>query len=126
MAARSTGIFPREKFDLDTAFEVTPSAATAPLSLKSFNTIRVVVLGAVYTAPVGDGAAGNITVNVGGKAVVFGPTDFDVNGVGIAHLRGSLCDANDSINYDLNDGADNTGTGGSFVVDVVYIDAVDN
>lgn len=126
MAQRSTGVFPREKFDLDSALEVTATSTAASISLKSLSVIRVVVLGAVYTAPTGDGDAGNITVNVGGKAIVFRPGDFDVNGVGIAHVRGSLCDANNNIDYDLNAGANNTGTGGSYVVGGVYIDAVDN
>jgi hypothetical protein len=126
MAQRSTGVFPREKFDLDSALEVTNTPTACALELTSFRTIRVVVLGADYTAPVGNGAAGSITVTVGGKVVTFGPNDFDINGVGIAHIRGSLCDANDNISYALVDGADNTGTGGSYSVDSVYLDAVDN
>lgn len=126
MAARSSGIFPREKFDLDTAMAVGLAPAAAPIALTSFRTIRVVIIGAVYTAPTGDGTDGNITVNVGGQAVVFNPGDFDANGVGIAHVRGTLCDANNNVDYDLNDGTPNAGTAGSYTVSGVYLDYVDN
>lgn len=126
MAQRSTGVFPREKFDLDETMRVTTSAVASALELTSINTIRVVVLGAVYTAPTGNGTAGSINVTVGGKVVSFGPGDFDANGVGIAHIRGTLCDANDNILYALVAGNAGTGTAGSYTVNSVYLDAVDN
>lgn len=126
MAQRSTGVFPREKFDLDELLRVTTTPTACALELTSLNTIRVVVLGATYTAPTGDGTAGSITVTVGGKVVTFGPGDFDVNGVGIAHIRGTLCDANDNISYALVAGSAGTGTAGSYTVNSVYLDAVDN
>lgn len=114
MAARSTGVFPREKFDLDAAFEVTASPAAAPIPLTSIGTIRVVVLGA---AGIDDAGTNKVTVNVGGKAVVFNAADLDKNGVGIAHIRGALCDANNNMDYDL---------GGTATVSAVYLDVVDN
>jgi hypothetical protein len=114
MAARSTGVFPREKFDLDDAMEVTATASAAPISLKTIGTIRVVVLGA---GGIDNAGTNKITVNVGGKSVVFNANDLDVNGVGIAHLRGTLCDANNNVDYDL---------GGTATLDACYIDAVDN
>jgi hypothetical protein len=126
MSQYSTGVFPREKFDLDAEFEVTTSATAAPIPLTSIRTIRVIVLGAAYTAPTGNGTAGRIEVTVGGKVVTFGPGDFDTNGVGIAHIRGALCDANNNISYALVAGSAGTGTAGSYTVDSVYLDAVDN
>lgn len=114
MAARSTGVFPREKFDLDAALAVTATATAAAIDLKSIGTIRVVVIGA---AGVDNAGTNKITVNVGGESVVFNANDLDANGVGIAHIRGSLCDANNNIDYDL---------GGTATLVSCYIDAVDN
>jgi hypothetical protein len=114
MAQRSTGVFPREKFDLDSALSVTATPTAATISLKSFRTIRVVVIGA---AGIDNGGTNKITVNVGGQSVVFKAADLDSNGVGIAHIRGALCDANNNIDYDL---------GGTGTLAGCYIDAVDN
>jgi hypothetical protein len=114
MAARSTGVFPREKFDLDAALEVTATPTAAAVDLKTIKTIRVVVIGA---SGIDNGGTNKITVNVGGESVVFNANDLDANGVGIAHLRGSLCDANNNIDYDL---------GGTAALAGCYIDAVDN
>lgn len=114
MAQRSTGVFPREKFDLDASMEVTASPAAMPIPLTSIGTIRIVVLGA---AGIDDAGTNKITVNVGGKSVVFNANDLDVNGVGIGYLRGALCDADNNADYDL---------GGTGTVNSVYLDAVDN
>ncbi len=114
MAQRSTGVFPREKFDLDAALEVTATPTACAIPLTSIGTIRVIVLGA---AGIDNAGTNKITVNVGGKAIVFNAADLDANGVGIAHVRGSLCDANNNVDYDL---------GGTGTVNSVYIDAVDN
>lgn len=114
MAARSSGIFPREKFDLDAALAVTATPAAAAIDLKSIRTIRVIVIGA---AGIDNAGTNKITVNVGGQAVVFNAADLDSNGVGIAHIRGSLCDANNLVDYDL---------GGTGTLVACYLDAVDN
>lgn len=114
MAQRSTGVFPREKFDLDAASAVTATPAAAPFVLKNVGTIRVVVIGA---GGIDNAGTNKITVNVGGKAVVFNAADLDINGVGIAYLRGTLCDANNNVDYDL---------GGTATLVGCYIDAVDN
>jgi len=114
MAQRSTGVFPREKFDLDAAMAVTATPTAAGLDLKTIKTIRVVVIGA---GDIDNGGTNKITVNVGGESVVFNANDLDVNGVGIAHIRGSLCDANNNVDYDL---------GGTATLVACYIDAVDN
>lgn len=113
MAARSSGIFPVEQFSLDELMavpETTPSAA--PLTLSTIETVRVVLIGAAIT---GDA---NITVTIGGKDVVFEAGDLDVNGVGLAHVRGTLLDANNNMVYVTNAGT------GSVSVTKVYLDAV--
>jgi hypothetical protein len=114
MAQRSTGVFPREKFDLDAAFQVTTTPTGAAIPLTTFRTIRVVVLGA---SGIDDAGTNKVTVTVGGQAVVFKAADLDKNGVGLAHIRGSLCDANNNISYTL---------GGTATVNSVYLDFVDN
>jgi hypothetical protein len=114
MAQRSTGVFPREKFDLDESMKLTASPAAMPVPLTSIGTIRVVVLGA---AGIDNAGTNKVTVNVGGKSVVFNANDLDANGVGIAYLRGALCDASNNADYDL---------GGTATVAGVYLDAVDN
>jgi len=98
MAARSTGIFPREGFDLDDANKITATATgtDAPFTLTAAKTIRVVVVGA---SGIDDAGTNKITVTLGGQAVVFNAADLDGNGVGIAHVRGALCDADDNDAY---------------------------
>lgn len=114
MAQRSTGVFPREKFDLDESLKVTTTATAAALPLTSFSTIRVIVLDA---AGIDNAGTNKVTVTVGGQSVVFNAADLDKNGVGLAHIRGALCDANNNISYAL---------GGTATVGAVYLDAVDN
>jgi hypothetical protein len=114
MAARSSGVFPREKFDLDATLALTTSPAAAPIELKTLRTIRVVVIGA---AGVDDGGVNKVSVVVGGQTVEFGSGELDGNGVGIAHLRGALCDDGNSAHYVLGGGASVAG---------VYLDGVDN
>ena len=113
MAARSTGMFPREGFDLDENLEVTTSDATAPVTLKFIKTIRVILIGAAIA---GDG---DVTVNIGGKDVSFGAGDLDLNGVGIAHVRGVLCDADNLVKYTA------TPNSGTATVTKCYLDMVD-
>jgi hypothetical protein len=96
MAARSTGIFPRENFNLDAECEITASPTAAAVTLSNAKTIRVVVVGL---------SGGDATVTIGGQAVVIAEaTDLDKNGVGIAHIRGALCDANNNVSYALSAG----------------------
>ena len=115
MAARSTGLFPREGFNLDAELEITTSAVAAAVTLKHAKTIRVIVLGAAIT---GDG---DVTVTIGGQSVVILAGDIDANGVAIAHVRGALCDdpAN-TVEYVANA---NTGT--SAVNGGVFYELVD-
>lgn len=97
MAARSTGIFPREGFNLDAECEVTTSPVAAKVTLAHAKTIRLIVIGL---------AGGDATIVLGGKTVVIEEaTDLDLNGVGIAHIRGALCDADNNISYSLSAGS---------------------
>ena len=96
MAARSNGIFPREGFNLDAECEIpltTPAAA--PVTLEHAKTIRVITIGQT---------GGNATVTLGGEAVVIAAADLDQNGVGIAHVRGALCSANNNVVYTMSAG----------------------
>ena len=114
MAARSTGIFPREGFNLDAELEITTSDTAAAVTLKHAKTIRVLVIGATIT---GDG---DVTVNIGGKDVVFLATDLDANGVGIAHIRGALLDGDNNVIY-----AANANGGSAAVAGGVFYELVD-
>lgn len=97
MAARSSGIFPREGFNLDAQAEITTTPTAAAVTLKHAKTIRIIVVGL---------AGGDATVTVGGEAVtIAAATDLDQNGVGIAHIRGALCDANNNVSYSLSAGS---------------------
>lgn len=96
MAARSSGLFPREGFNLDAECEVTTSPTAAAVTLAHAKTIRLIVIGL---------AGGDATITVGGQTVVVAAaTDLDPNGVGIAHIRGALCDADNNISYSLSAG----------------------
>ena len=97
MAARSSGIFPREGFNLDAQCAITTTPTAAAATLKHAKTIRVIVIGL---------AGGDATITLGGESVVIAEaTDLDQNGVGIAHVRGALCDANNNVSYALSAGS---------------------
>lgn len=114
MAARSTGIFPREKFDLDANLVVTASDVNPGVTFTSIRTIRCILVNTTIT--------GNATVtfNVGGQDVVFTANDLDLNGVGIAHVRGALCDADNLVKYTAVAGT------GTVSVGAAFLDMVDN
>jgi len=114
MARQSTGIFPREKFDLDANMVVTTTDADPGVTLSRIKTIRCILVNSTIT--------GNATVtfNVGGKDVAFGADDLDLNGVGIAHVRGALCDADNLVKYTIAAGT------GSATVGAAFLDAVEN
>jgi hypothetical protein len=96
MAARSTGMFPREGFNLDAECEITTSPAAAAVTLANAKTIRVIVIGL---------SGGDATVTLGGQDVVITEAgDLDLNGVGIAHIRGALCDSGNNVSYSLTAG----------------------
>lgn len=115
--ARSTGIFPREGFNLDDSGKITATSTgtDAPFTLTAAKTIRVVVIGATGVDDLG---TNKITVTLGGQEVVFNAADLDRNGVGIAHIRGALCDQDD------NDAFITLG-GGATVAGGVFLELVD-
>jgi len=98
MAARSTGMFPREGFNLDAELAITSSAVAAKATLAHAKTIRVILIGA---AGIDDAGTNKVTVTLGGQVVEFNAADLDANGVGIAHVRGALCDADNNVQYTL-------------------------
>jgi hypothetical protein len=95
MAQRSSGLYPREGFNLDAQCEITTSAVAAATTLANAKTIRVIVIGL---------AGGDATVTLGGEAVTIAAADVDQNGVGIAHVRGALCTADNNVIYSLSAG----------------------
>jgi len=80
MAARSTGIFVREGFNLDEEMQIT--GATVPANLYHAKTIRIIGIGVTGT---------DLVATIGGVDVALSSADADQNGVVIAHLRGALC-----------------------------------
>ncbi len=113
MAARSTGMFPREGFNLDAETEITASAVAASVTLANAKTIRVIVINA---GGIDDAGTNKITVTLGGQDIVINAADLDLNGVGIAHIRGTLCDADNNVQYVL---------GGTATVSGVFYELVD-
>ena len=113
MAQRSTGIFPREGFNLDAQAEITASSVAASATLANAKTIRVIVIGA---GSIDDAGTNKITVTLGGKDIEFNAADLDGSGVGIAHIRGALCDADNNVQYVL---------GGTATVSGVFYELVD-
>lgn len=114
MGARSSGIFPREGFNLDNECEITSSATAANVTLANAKTIRIIAIGKGGTY---DNAGTNkLTVTVGGQAIDFDLRDFDANGVGIAHIRGALCDIDNNVSYTQ---------GGTATITKVFYELVD-
>jgi len=81
MAARSSGIFVREGFNLDEEMLV-PASGTVPANLYHAKTIRVIGINVSGT---------DLVATIGGQAVALSDADADLNGVVIAHVRGALC-----------------------------------
>ena len=113
MAQRSTGLTPREGFNLDAQTEITTSSAPAAVTLANAKTIRVIVINA---GSIDDLGTNKITVTLGGQEVVINAADLDRNGVGLAHVRGALCDADNNVQYVL---------GGTATVSGVFYELVD-
>ena len=80
MAARSTGIFPREGFNLDEELKLVAGGSTLPANLYNAKTVRVIGIGVTVDA----------VVTIGGADVTLAVADADPNGVVIAHVRGAL------------------------------------
>ena len=129
MAARSTGIFPREGFNLDQSFPLFPVETLTPVNLANTRTFRVVIVGAAEVAATGDGAFGTFGYEVGGQIYGFTIDEFltklDDNGVYIAHHRGFGLNSPTTASYSINPGADNTGTGQSMTLEFIGVELVD-
>ena len=83
MAARSTGIFPREGFNLDNSFAVFGTSTEAPVNMRNCRTLRVTLINPVAT---GDGIVG---VNIGGTIFSYdAAATAAANGRIIIHVRG--------------------------------------
>lgn len=96
MAARSSGLFPREGFNLDAQCEITVTPTAAATTLAHAKTIRVIAVGL---------SGGDATVTLGGEALVLAEADADPNGVVIGHIRGVLCNADNNVSYALSAGS---------------------
>jgi hypothetical protein len=129
MAARSEGIFPREGFNLDNAFQLFPVESDAPVSLANVRSFRVVIAGLQEVPPTGDGANGVFAYEIGGKIYAYTINDLlaaaDNNGVFIAHHRGHGLPTPTPCSYAITPGADNTGTGQSLTFEFIGIELVD-
>ena len=95
MAARSSGMFPREGFNLDAECEITLTPTAAATTLAHAKTIRVIAVALV---------GGDATVTLGGETLVLQAADADPNGVVIGHIRGALCNADNNVSYALSAG----------------------
>jgi len=87
MSARSTGIFPREGFNLDNSFKLIEGVTSAPVAITNSRTIRVVAMGIDLT---GDAV---FAIEIGGEIIYSADaaqlvSDKDPNGVLILHTRG--------------------------------------
>ena len=80
MAQRSSGIFPREGFNLDEEMKLIAGGSTLPGNLYHAKTVRVI----------GIGVTADVAVTLGGATVDLAVADADPNGVVIAHIRGVL------------------------------------
>ena len=120
MAARSSGIFPREGFNLDSAFKLDDTGATeSPVNLRHCRTFRVVLVNTVLTggAILGIEIYGDVVASFNAAELAAAK---DPNGVVTIHLRGhKLLDATEVVNYAVVLG------GGTFSTDGIYIELVD-
>ena len=80
MAARSSGIFPREGFNLDEELKLVAGGSTLSANLYHAKTVRVI----------GIGVTADVAVTLGAATVDLAVADADPNGVVIAHVRGVL------------------------------------
>lgn len=80
MAARSSGVFPREGFNLDEELKLVAGGSTLPVNLYHAKTIRVIGINVSVDA----------VVTIGDATVTLAVGDADPNGVVIAHVRGVL------------------------------------
>ena len=120
MAARSTGIFPREGFNLDNSFKLLEGAGvSAPVTITNCRTLRVIATGVDLT--------GNavIAIEIGGEIIYTADatqfaSDLDPNGVLILHCRGyGKPDNNCGYVLFANTGTASVATSGGIFVELV-------
>ena len=129
MAARSEGIFPREGFNLDNAFQIFPVESYAPVSLGNVRSFRVIITGLQEVPATVDGGPGVFGYEIGGQLYGFTIDDLlaatDANGVFIAHYRGYGLPSPTPCSYQLTPGDNNGGTGQSLTFEFIGIELVD-
>lgn len=133
MAQRSTGVFPRERFDLDANTKIETTAKDMGLDLGTIRTIRVVILDATVTQAAGGGTDATIEFKDAdnGDAVFYTVTSSDLagvdtNGVYMDHVRGNLWAGIRNIKYTYTAGSAGGGTAGAVTGFSVYLDSVEN
>lgn len=116
MAARSTGMFPREGFSLDAESQVPQNAGgTVALlgDLSKAKTLRFIFVNAAIT---GNAVITLDLLTTDAGRYTFGAADVDANGMIIHHVRGAIMDGGtQDVAYQL---VTNTGTvslGGCYV-----------
>jgi hypothetical protein len=121
MAARSSGIFPREGFNLDNAFQLDDSGSSvAPVNLRHCRTIRITQVNSVLTNDA------LLAIELYGKIVAqYDAAGLeaakDANGVVIIHVRGhNLPTGSEIVSYAVV-----PGTTGSFTTDGIFVELVD-
>ena len=115
MAARSTGIFPREGFNLDNAFKLIHNGSVeAPVTLKHCRTLRIVCVGYEIT---GDAI---VSIDIGGQDVYINHTVLTAarDGKVVFHMRGANTVSNLCIVTPLVNA-------GSITAGEVYVELVD-
>lgn len=120
MAARSTGLFPREGFNLDAEMQVPENSGGSVAllgDLSKAKTIRVIIVGAALTG------AAEITFDMAttdSAYRTYTSADIDANGMIIDHVRGARLDGKtQDVAYQL------VLNGGTASVDGVYLELVD-
>ena len=119
MAARSTGLFPREGFNLDAQMQVPENAGgnVATLGdLSNAKTFRVIFLGCILT---NDATLDLYLEQGGGVYRSYTAADIPASGTIIEHVRGAAIKGTQDVAYQL---VDNTGVA---TVDGAYVELVD-
>ena len=124
MAARSTGMYPREDYNIDAAMQVPENAGGSVALLGDLSKAKTIRVIAVETAIIGD-AIIEVTFDTGNAVKVT----FDVltsgnplDGVAIAHVRGALLDGKtQDVAYQLiqNTGSASIGPNGGIFLELV-------
>jgi len=102
MAARSTGLFPREGFNFDAECEITTTPTPAKTNLAHAKTIRVVATEVNIPAPDREFLAVYLRSDrpeSPESVIIFTGDMINDAGIGIAHFRGAILEGGDNIVY---------------------------